>query len=84
MRSRSYRQDGVIIIVWGHHDSSGCCLRGIHGGRVPLFIISRHTTRNHRLTRPSTTYSLLRTLESGFRLPHLGIAAHTSPLPHAW
>ena len=68
MRSRGYRHHGVIIIIWdeGHNDSSGCCLPHIHGGRIPLFIISRHARLHHRLTRPSTTYSLLRTLEAGF------------------
>jgi hypothetical protein len=85
MRSRAYRHGGVIFIVWdeGHNDGSGCCLPGIHGGRIPLFIISRHT-RRHRLTGPRTTYSLLRTLETGFRLPHLGRAALTKPLPRVW
>ena len=45
MHSRGYRHGGVIFIVWdeGHNDSSGCCLPGIHGGRIPLFIISRHS-----------------------------------------
>ena len=38
------------LIVWdeGHNDRSGCCLPGIHGGRIPLFIISRHTRHHHR------------------------------------
>ena len=42
MHSRAYRHGGVIFIVWdeGHNDRSGCCLPGIHGGRIPLFIIS--------------------------------------------
>jgi phosphatidylinositol-3-phosphatase len=82
MHSGGYRHGGVIFIIWdeGHNDRSGCCLPGIHGGRIPLFIISRHSVANHRLTAPRTTYSLLRTLESGFRLPHLGLAAHSRPL----
>ncbi len=86
MRSRGYRHHGVIIIIWdeGHNDSSGCCLPHIHGGRIPLFIISRHARLHHRLTRPSTTYSLLRTLEAGFGVPHLGLAAATRALPRVW
>ena len=84
--SRAYRHGGVIFIVWdeGHNDSSGCCLPGVHGGRIPLFIISRHSRGRHHITRPRTTYSLLRTLEAGFRLPHLGLAAHTKPLVRVW
>jgi hypothetical protein len=86
MRSRGYRHHGVIIIIWdeGHNDSSGCCLPHIHGGRIPLFIISRHARLHHRLTRPSTTYSLLRALEAGFGVPHLGLAAATKALPRVW
>jgi phospholipase C len=85
-RSHAYRRHGVIIITWdeGHNDSSGCCLPSSHGGRIPLFIISRHARHHHRLTHPGTTYSLLRMIESGFRLPHLGAAALAKPLPRAW
>jgi acid phosphatase len=86
--SRAYsHHGGVIIIVWdeGHNDSSGCCLPGIRGGRIPMLIISRNAARHHhRLTHPSTTYTLLRMIQSGFRLPHLGIAALAKPLPRAW
>jgi len=83
--SRAYRHGGVII-TWdeGHNDNSGCCLADLHGGRIPLFIISRHSTTHHRLRHPATTYTLLRMLESGFRLPHLGLAADVKPLPHSW
>jgi phosphatidylinositol-3-phosphatase len=83
MRSPGYRRGGTIMIVWdeSHNDSSGCCLRHVHGGRVPLFIISRRAGGHHRLRRPATTYSLLSTLESGFRLPPLGLAALARPLP---
>jgi acid phosphatase len=86
MRSRAYRHGGVIFITFdeGHNDSSGCCLPGVHGGRVPLFVISRHARTHHRLTRPNTTYSLLRTLEAGFRLPYLGKANLVRPLPRIW
>ena len=82
-RSAGYRRGGTILIVWdeAHNDDSGCCLRSIHGGRIPLLIISRHAVLRHRLRRPSTTYSLLDTLEAGFRLPDLGLAARVRPLP---
>jgi phosphatidylinositol-3-phosphatase len=82
-RSPAYRRGGTIIIVWdeAHDDASGCCLRSIHGGRIPLIIITRHAHNRHRLRRPSTTYSLLHTLEAGFHLPRLGLAARARPLP---
>ena len=85
MRSHAYRHGGTILITWdeGHNDRSGCCLPHISGGRIPLFIISRHTPRRHRLSLPATTYSLLGTLERGFRLPRLGLAALARPLPAA-
>jgi len=84
--SPAYHHGGVIIITWdeGHNDNSGCCLPHVHGGRIPLFIISRHARTRHRLHHPATTYTLLRMLESGFRLPHLGLAAHARSLPHSW
>lgn len=83
MRSPAYRRGGTIMIVWdeSHNDRSGCCLRHVHGGRIPLFIISRRADGHHRLRRPATTYSLLSTIESGFRLPSLGFAALARPLP---
>ena len=62
MRSRGYRHHGVIIIIWdeGHNDSSGCCLPHIHGGRIPLFIISRHARLHHRLATPPPAHTLRR------------------------
>jgi hypothetical protein len=81
--TEAYRHGGTIMIVWdeSHNDASGCCLPGIHGGRIPLIIITRHAHIRHRLRRPSTTYSLLDTLEAGFRLQPLGLAARVRPLP---
>jgi hypothetical protein len=83
MQSRAYRHGGTILIAWdeGHDDRSGCCLPHINGGRIPLFIVSRHTPRHHRLGRPTMTYSLLAALERGFGLRRLGLAALARPLP---
>ena len=84
--SPGYRNGGVVVIVWdeGRHDSSGCCFADIHGGRIPLFIISHHArTSRHRLKRPRTTYSLLRAIEAGFHLSPLRLAARERPLPLA-
>jgi phosphatidylinositol-3-phosphatase len=82
-RSPGYDHGGVIFIIWdeGHNDTTGCCLPGVHGGRIPLFIISHRSRLRHRLRRPTTTYSFLRTIEAGFRLPRLGLAARSRPLP---
>jgi len=82
MRSRAYRHGGTIFIVWdeSHNDRSGCCLPHIRGGRIPFLVISRRSRGAHRLTRPMTTYSLLASLERGFRLPRLGLAALARPL----
>jgi hypothetical protein len=83
MRSPGYRHGGTIMIVWdeSHNDRSGCCIPHVHGGRIPLFVIARNARRHHRLRRPTTTYSLLSTIESGFRLPRLGLAALARPFP---
>jgi len=83
MRSPAYRRNGTIMIVWdeSHNDRSGCCLRHVHGGRIPFFVITRNVGGHHRLRHAATTYSLLRTLESGFGLRPLGLAALARPLP---
>ena len=85
MRSRGFHQGGVIFITFdeGRHDSTGCCMPGIHGGRTPLIAITPHR-RHVTLRHPRTAYSLLRTIENGFRLAPLGLARQVVPLNGFW
>jgi hypothetical protein len=65
-------------------DRSGCCTRGSAsgGGRVDLVVVAPGLERaaGYRSKVPANHYSLLRTLEEGFRLPPLGEAAHVAPM----
>ena len=85
MRSRGFQRGGIIFITYdeGRHDSTGCCMSGIHGGRTPLIAITPY--RRHVILRhPRTAYSLLRTIENSFRLAPLGLARQVVPLNGFW
>ena len=83
--SRAFRRRSVIFITFdeGHNDSSGCCVKGVHGGRTVLIAVTSHRHRV-RIQKPRSAYSLLRTVESGFRLPAIGHAKHAPPLNAFW
>ena len=85
IHSRGFRHHGVIFITFdeGHNDSSGCCVKGVHGGRTVLIAITSHRHRV-KLQKPRSAYSLLRTIEHGFRLPPIGHARHVPPLNGFW
>jgi hypothetical protein len=83
MHSPGYRDHGAIFITWDEADktdSSGCCIAGVHGGRHPLIAIVHNGPRHVRLTKRRSAYSLLRTIEAGFRFARLGRAAQARPL----
>jgi hypothetical protein len=60
---------------WCSLPLSGCCVAGVHGGHQPLIAIVHNGRRHVRLTKRRSAYSLLRTIEAGFRFAHLGHAA---------
>ncbi|HET7170761.1 MAG TPA: alkaline phosphatase family protein [Gaiellales bacterium] len=83
LASRGYRHHGAIFITWDEADKtdlSGCCLAGIKGGHQPFVAIVHGGPKHVRIKKPRTAYSLLRTIEDGFRLRHLGHAAQVKPL----
>jgi hypothetical protein len=83
MSSRGFHHRGAIFITWDEADKSdlsGCCLAGIDGGHQPFVAIVHNGPRHVRLTNRRTAYSLLRTIEAGFRFGHLGRAAGVKPL----
>ena len=87
IHSPGFRHRGAVFITWDEAekgDTSGCCLPGIHGGHTPLIAVIHGGRAHARLTVPRTGYSLLRTIEAGFRLPHLGLAARVRPLGRLW
>ena len=83
MHSRGFRHHGAIFITWDEAskgDTTGCCIEGVHGGHQPLIAIVHNGPRHARLTKLRSAYSLLRTIEAGFRFGHLGHAARARPL----
>jgi phospholipase C len=83
MRSPGFRHGGAVFITWDEAskgDSSGCCVEGVRGGHQPLIAIVHNGPRHVRLTKRRSAYSLLRTIEAGFRFAHLGHAAQARPL----
>jgi acid phosphatase len=85
--TRAFRHRGVVIITWDEADKgdhSGCCLRGIDGGHQPLIVIAHRGRLHARIRHTRSAYSLLRTIESGFRFQPLGRAARVRPLAGFW
>lgn len=71
-------QQCAIVLVFDE-DDSGSTEGG--GGRVPAVVITNHGPRGVEDATPYTHYSLLRTVEDAFRLPHLAHAG--DPATHA-
>jgi hypothetical protein len=86
LASPAYRTDGLLVITFGDgppSDSSGCCQgagasapggSASGGGRVGALLLSRYVTPGGENTTPYNHYSLLRTVEDIFGLPHLADA----------
>lgn len=64
---KSAEQCAIVLVF--DEDDSGSTEGG--GGRVPAVVITNHGPRGIVDATPYTHYSLLRTVEDAFRLPHL-------------
>jgi phosphatidylinositol-3-phosphatase len=89
LRSRAFADHGVVLVLWDESftdDTSGCCGTGIRGGHIPLIVVASGGRPHVRSEVPHDTYSVLRTIEDGFGLPHLGHAGEpgTTPLREFW
>jgi hypothetical protein len=72
--SPAYQRGGALFItcVEGTSDE-GCCGQGVGGGQVAALIISPLARQQgYQSTVPYNHYSLLRTIEDGWRLGELG------------
>lgn len=87
-RSRAYRRDGLLAIVFDEaaDDASACCSEptgpntdhpggGPGGGRTGAVLLSRFIRPGTRSRHAYNHYSLLRSIEDLFGLKHLGYAA---------
>lgn len=96
-RSPAYRRDGLLAIVFdeAESDSSSCCgqVAGPNltppppgaavpgGGRTGAVLLSRFIRRGTTTAQAYNHYSLLRSIEDAFALPHLGYAGAPGLLP---
>jgi len=79
--SAAFRNGGVLFITWDEGASSAGCCSGSWGGHVATLVIAPNAIGGFRSGTPENHYGLLRTIEDGFHLGHLGAAGWTSNLP---
>ena len=79
--SAAFRNGGVLFITWDEGSSSAGCCGDSWGGRVATLVISPRVISGFRSSVAENHYSLLRTIEDGFHLAHLGAAGWSSSTP---
>jgi len=79
--SAAFRNGGVLFITWDEGSSSAGCCGDAWGGRVATLVISPRSIRGFRSSVAENHYGLLRTIEDGFHLAHLGAAGSSSSTP---
>lgn len=91
LASPAYQQDGLLLITTDEaaSDSSACCgeqagpnasqpgITGPGGGRVGAVVLSKYVLAGNIVSTPYNHYSVLRTVEDIFGLPHLGFAGQS-------
>jgi phosphatidylinositol-3-phosphatase len=96
VRSRAFRKDGLLALIFDESDSSdsgACCgeqpgvntvepgIGGPGGGRTGAVLISRYIRARTVSKQSYNHYSLLRSIEDLFKLPHLGYAGASGLRP---
>ncbi len=79
--SAAFRNGGVLFITWDEGSSSAGCCGDSWGGHVATLVISPRAISGFRSAIAENHYGLLRTIEDGFHLAHLGAAAWASNVP---
>ncbi len=79
--SAAFRNGGVLFITWDEGSSNASCCGDAWGGHVATLVISPRSISGFRSNTAENHYSLLRTIEDGFQLGHLGAAAWSSSVP---
>jgi acid phosphatase len=80
-RSAAFRNGGALFITWDEGSSNAGCCSGSWGGHVATLVIAPNATPGYRSAVAENHYGLLRTIEDGFHLGHLGAAGWASNLP---
>ncbi|MEA2669096.1 MAG: phosphatidylinositol-3-phosphatase [Chloroflexota bacterium] len=79
--SAAFRNGGVLFITWDEGSSNAGCCSGSWGGHVATLVIAPNAIGGFRSAVAENHYGLLRTVEDGFHLSHLGAAGWASNLP---
>ena len=92
--SRAWKGNSVIFIMWdeseftnsgfgGFGDDSGCCdsVAGQGGGHVAALVISHSNDEHVTSSIAYNHYSVLRTIQQGWRLGCLGFTCDTKNVP---
>src|SRR5712664_438397 len=76
--SSAFRNGGVLFLTWDEGSSNAGCCGDAWGGHVATLVISPKSIPAARSSIAENHYSLLRTIEDGFGLAHLGAAGWSS------
>jgi phosphatidylinositol-3-phosphatase len=76
--SAAFRNAGVLFITWDEGSTSAGCCSDSWGGHVATLVISPRAITGFRSGIAENHYGLLRTIEDGFHLGHLGAAGWSS------
>jgi hypothetical protein len=76
--SAAFRNGGALFITWDEGSSNASCCGDAWGGHVATLVISPRSVAGLRSSTAENHYSLLRTIEDGFGLGHLGAAGWSS------
>jgi hypothetical protein len=79
--SAAFRNGGVLFITWDEGSTNAGCCSGSWGGHVATLVIAPNGISGFRSGVAENHYGLLRTIEDGFHLGHLGAAGWASNLP---
>ncbi|MFL5629230.1 MAG: alkaline phosphatase family protein [Ktedonobacteraceae bacterium] len=78
LHSNAFTDNGVLFITFDEGRSDAGCCGNAHGGQVITLVISPLVKKGWQSSSPETHYSLLRTIETAWGLPHLGNAAEST------
>lgn len=79
--SAAFRNGGVLFITWDEGSSNAGCCSGSWGGHVATLVVAPNAISGFRSGVAENHYGLLRTIEDGFHLSHLGAAGWSSNPP---
>jgi len=81
LESPSWKENGVIFLLWDEGESSAGCCGDAAGGHTPALVITARGKQGFLSDIPYTHYSVLRTIEESWQLGLLGHAADPAARP---